>query len=80
MYSSHYNKWVFIDYGISLAPNQKPGQQTHLTFRGTLEFAGPQMKALYPDKLGFVDLYWNDVIGLQLSIPFLLNKKTFITE
>jgi hypothetical protein len=59
---------VYVDYGVSSCNKEKIGQCSLAYFRGTLQYSTAEMAKLLSKGPGFVDLYWNDVHGLQLSI------------
>ena len=69
MFSPTLNKLVMIDYGFSEVIKEEVGFKTLITFRGTTQFISQQMMALFPKKReliqGYVDLYYNDLVGLR---------------
>ena len=69
MYSPTFEKLVFIDFGFSETIELEPGYKASTTFKGTPEYASKQWLALFSveEKHGYVDLYYNDLVGLQKS-------------
>ena len=62
MYSPNLKKMVLIDFGISDALREKPGENTMTNFVGTYDFCSSDMRNLfYQKKSKRIDLYWNDV-------------------
>jgi serine/threonine protein kinase len=62
MYSRLYDKNVLIDFGVSDVINQEWGEKTMVSFRGTYEYCGSEMKEIFLTKeTKLVDLYRNDV-------------------
>ncbi len=41
MYSTYFQKPVFIDYGFSLVISESFGDKTYISFRGTPSFSSP---------------------------------------
>jgi serine/threonine protein kinase len=66
-FSPHFNKWVFIDYGLSTVIEEKLGDKSMVKFLGTYQFTTEEMRATLSQK-GLVDLYFNDLHGLRESI------------
>ena len=57
---------IFLDFGISRFVKENVGEVSFTRFVGTLCHTSPQMKkAYYLDKAMWVDLYYNDLWGLQ---------------
>ena len=66
MWSEEYQKNVFIDFGMSMVVKEKPGQRTLTHYFGTYGFCCDDMrKLLFEQKVGYVDLYHNDVYALR---------------
>lgn len=66
---------VFIDYGLSKIIKEEIGHKTFSSFSGSLEFVSTEMLGLFAvtsTKKDYVDLYYNDLIGLQKSIKHYL--------
>jgi serine/threonine protein kinase len=62
MYSRCYGKNVLIDFGVSDVINQEWGEKTLVSFRGTYEYCGQEIKDLFLMKQNkLVDMYRNDV-------------------
>lgn len=50
MFSPHFNKPVFIDFGFSSAVSEVPGMKTATIFRGTPAFSSEDMTRLLGNK------------------------------
>lgn len=69
MWSSEFNKNVFVDFGLSLFLNETISQNTYTNFFGTYFYACDEMKELMNKKRkGWVDLYYNDVVCFQNTL------------
>lgn len=69
MFSPSLNKPVFIDFGLSKIINENIGSKSLSHYVGTINFWGPEMnKCFIEKKKKFVDLYYNDLYGLQQII------------
>ena len=70
MLSALRNKIVFIDFGLSDMIKQICGNKTFTNFVGTAPYVSKEMLQLLSiDSTGdFIDLYYNDLIGLEKSI------------
>lgn len=69
MYSRTFNKYVFIDFGLSLINSEAIGFKTKTSFLGTLKYCSDEMKRLYMMRnSGYVDLYHNDAVALHKSL------------
>lgn len=68
VYSPALQNFVFIDFGISMWVKERPGEQTKTFREGTFQYMSPQMKRLDPGCAGWVDLYWNDLYALRMSL------------
>ncbi len=69
MYSPSYGKYVLIDFGISKYTNERPGEKMFTSFAGTYSYCSEEMKKLFTHhECSYVDLYFNDAYGLELSI------------
>lgn len=70
MFSTLRKKTVFIDFGLSDMIKQSCGNKTFTNFIGTAPYVSKEMLQLLSiDSTGsFVDLYYNDLIGLEKSI------------
>lgn len=69
MWSRTFNKYVFIDFGLSLINAEAIGLKTKTAFLGTLKYCSDEMKKLYLIKnSGYVDLYHNDAVALQKTL------------
>jgi serine/threonine protein kinase len=65
MYSPHYKKLVFVDFGLSTIVSEELGGQSRTKFRGSVNFCCLDMAKLFSKrKNGFVDLYYNDLYAL----------------
>ena len=68
MFSPTYQKLVFIDYGFSEIIEEEVGFKTLTRFHGTAQFASREMVALFAkgnDAKDSIDLYFNDLVGVQ---------------
>ena len=69
MFSRHFNKIIFIDFGLSEITNAVIGCKKLVSFKGTLDYCCPEMATIFSlDEKQFVDLYYNDVYCLLKSI------------
>ena len=69
MFSKHFNKAVFIDFGLSEITNAPIGSEKLVSFKGTPDYCCPEMATAFSsDEKQFVDLYYNDVYCLLKSI------------
>ena len=68
MLSPSLNKAVFIDFGFAEVLAEECGFKTMTSFRGTMFYTSPEMRKLYLNVAGWVDLYYNDLFGLQMSL------------
>lgn len=70
MFSPTRNKIVFIDFGLSEIIEENCGFKTFTNFIGTPKYTSKEMRQLLAvDSLGdYVDLYYNDLVGLQTTI------------
>jgi hypothetical protein len=75
MYSRSYEKYVFIDFGISEYRNVKPCQLALTKFSGTYSYCTKEMKKLFKTRQSsWVNLHFNDAYGLDLSISEMENS------
>lgn len=77
MFSNHFKKLVFIDFGFSEIIREEVGLKSLTGFRGTPSFVSPEMFKLFSldVKNGMIDLYYNDLVGLKASISAILQKR-----
>jgi serine/threonine protein kinase len=69
MYSLTFKKWVFIDFGLSRIVKENPDEKSYTGFCGTYAYCDKDMQVLFDRSIaGWVNLYWNDVIGLERSL------------
>ena len=67
-WSSRFQKWVFLDFGFAYFNKDKLGTLTQIGFRGTYSYCCKEMKNLYfLKKADYVDVYYNDLYGLERS-------------
>lgn len=76
-YSPLLKDFVFLDFGVSQYVQERPGEKT-LTFReGTFTYMSAEMKQVGAGEQGMVDLFWNDLSGLEKSVEAVeINKKS----
>lgn len=67
MYSESYKKHVFIDFGGCIVLKERLGLKTLTGFLGTTGFCTEEMFSLLGNKKSYVDLYYNDLYGLNRS-------------
>jgi serine/threonine protein kinase len=68
MYSPTFDKWVFIDFGLSKMVKENIDEKSFTAFCGTYVFCSSDMALLFPkNSVGWVNLYLNDVWGLKES-------------
>ena len=62
LYSPTFNRFVFCDFGFSVAKRERFGYKSRTNFRGTLGNCSVEMRELYASEAteGEVDLYLND--------------------
>jgi serine/threonine protein kinase len=75
IYSDHFQKPVFIDFGLSEIINEEFGFKTLSAFRGTPNYCTPEMLQIMMEREDYADLYYNDVHGLKLVINEIHSKK-----
>ena len=73
LYSPSANRFVLADFGIANSIQETVSQKTRTYFEGSLEHVSPEMKLLHSDdkqnkKLGFVNMYLNDLHGLSTTL------------
>ena len=68
MYSNEYKKFVLIDFGFTKTVDSLLGEKEITLFVGTFNYTSPQMKRTVASSDVSVDLYWNDLYGLKLSL------------
>lgn len=70
MFSPHFKKPIFIDFGFSSSVAEVPGMKTLTIYRGTPAFSSKDMTRLLGNKqpAGYIDVYHNDIHCLQISI------------
>ena len=69
MLSQERGELVFIDFNCSSIVKEKIGEKSLTKFKGTATFCSSQMFEIFTTNMyGFVDLYYNDVHGLNLQI------------
>jgi serine/threonine protein kinase len=74
MYSPTFEKWVFIDFGLSRIVKENINEKSFTGFCGTYEFCSSDMASLFrKDSVGWVNLYLNDVWGLKESLKKMKN-------
>lgn len=65
MYSETYKKNVFIDFGCTEVLDAKIGEKSVTHFVGTTIFCSGEVLLLLKDNKKAVDLYFNDMFGLE---------------
>ena len=69
MYSKAYEKYAFIDFGISEFRRQCPRHLMQTNFAGTYSYCTEEMKKIFKNRENsWVDLHYNDDYGLDLSV------------
>ncbi len=68
LFSPSYNKFVFTDFGISHNIIENLGYKTMTFYEGTPIYMGDEMKKLLENVEEYVDLYYNDVQSLKLTM------------
>ena len=64
--SARFNKFVFLDFGFAKYVHEPLGYKTLTKFEGTFKYCSEEMKKIYFLKnQAYVDLYYNDLHGLQ---------------
>jgi serine/threonine protein kinase len=78
MFSKSRNKMVFIDFGLSKVIEEGIGFKTFTSFRGTPQYVSKEMLKLFSieRRSGYVDLYYNDLIGLKTTLEQLSSTLT----
>ena len=78
LWSSFFQKYVLIDFGLSLIVSEKKGQKTYTSFAGSLSYCSPQMQKCFTlSKSRQVDLYQNDLFALRKLNGFFLSFSSF---
>lgn len=76
MYSPHFKKIVFVDFGFSEIVQESFGYKTRISFRGSPAYCSDEMSRLLGhDNIADIDLYYNDMHGLQVSLNCIKRKK-----
>ena len=71
MYSPDYDRPVFIDFGLSRLVEEDIGFKTITNYVGTIDYWSPEMgKCFREKKQMLIDLYYNDLYGLEKTIEF----------
>lgn len=65
MYSDFFKKHVFIDFGGCLFIKENLGEKSFSGFLGTTGFCTDEMFNLLGSSKSYVDLYTNDLFGLN---------------
>ena len=68
-------EFVLVDFNISTHIFERPGQKSLTYQEGTRRYMSPEMKNIQRD-VGEVDLYYNDMWGLQKAIKILQNYRS----
>lgn len=58
---------MFIDFGVTTFIKERIGYKSVTKFAGTMGFASDEMRKIFVEKKGLVDLYFNDLHGLSHS-------------
>lgn len=67
--SARLKKFVFLDFGFTKYVHESPGYKTFAKFEGTYKYSSEEMKKIYLLRnRAFVDLYYNDLHGLQKTL------------
>lgn len=61
---------VLCDFGLSQPINEEVGEKTATYREGTARFMSPEMKGLEVGVPGFVDLYYNDLYGIRMTLHY----------
>lgn len=78
MLSYFHKKIVFIDFGLSKVVNEDLGFKTLTSYHGTPKYVSAEMLKLFSidAKEDYVDLYYNDLVGLKrVAAELILNSK-----
>ena len=68
-WSNAKDKLVLLDFGMATFNSEEVGYESFVSFKGTLKYAGEEMKKVYMLKSqGFVDLYYNDLHCAKQSV------------
>lgn len=62
---------VLVDFDISTAIHEKPGELSDTYREGTRGYMSPQMKSIVDGCIGKVDLYHNDMWSLKQVVHFM---------
>jgi len=69
MFSPYYKRVVFIDFGLSRIISEPIGVKTLSNYIGTPHYWSPEMnKCFLSKKPKFIDLYYNDLYCLSVTI------------
>lgn len=73
MFSKAWNDYVLVDFGISEAVFEKPGERTLTYCEGTKKYMSSEMHDLGKSAQGYADLYHNDMNCLQMTMAEINN-------
>lgn len=73
MFSHYWNDYVLVDFGISAAVEEDLGKCTLAYREGTRKYMSLEMYRLSKTKADYVDLYYNDLNCLQLTLKEVAN-------
>ena len=78
MLSPSFRKPVFIDFGLAAFIKEEIGTKTFTFFAGSINFVSDEMMKSYESKKKMnIDLYYNDLHGLQNSITSFIKENIF---
>lgn len=80
-YSNTFNKYVFIDFGLSILIEEDIGYKSFSNFIGTLAYCSEEMKkTFFLHKPKLLDLYYNDAISLKNTLEVVKGLENFIED
>lgn len=68
LWSERLQKFLLCDFGISHYVKERIDLQSETYMEGTPCFMSPEMRTIGHNKIGRVNLYYNDVYGLMLTL------------
>jgi serine/threonine protein kinase len=74
LYCASVDDYVFCDFGLSHAVAESLGFTSHTHREGTNKFMSPEMRSIKERDSAYIDLYYNDMYGLQITLTTSVDK------
>lgn len=68
LFSPSVGDFVLLDFGVSTYVFEELGLMTFAFREGTRKYMSPEMRKLQAGDRGYLDLYWNDIYGLKVTL------------